>query len=34
MILAQTLGISQTTATAWAALAARDWGGYIAQRQE
>jgi len=34
MILAQTLGISQTAATTWAALAARDWGNYIAQRQE
>ncbi len=34
MILAQTLGISQTAATRWAALAARDWGNYISQRQE
>lgn len=34
MILAQTLGISQTAATTWAALAARDWGNYISQRQE
>lgn len=34
MILAQTLGISQTAATRWAALAARDWGQYISQRTE
>jgi hypothetical protein len=34
MILAQTLGISQSAATKWAALAARDWGGYISQRTE
>lgn len=34
MILAQTLGISPTAATRWAALAARDWGTYIQQRSE
>lgn len=34
MILAQTLGISPTAATRWAALAARDWGTYIDQRRE
>lgn len=34
MILAQTLGISQAAATTWAALAARDWGNYVSQRQE
>ncbi|MEL5990251.1 hypothetical protein ACOKGD_06795 [Microbacterium phosphatis] len=34
MILAQTLGISQTAASHWAALAARDWGDYIAARAE
>ena len=34
MILAQTLGISQTAATRWAALAARDWGAYVSQRSE
>lgn len=34
MILAQTLGISPTAATRWAALAARDWGAYIQQRGE
>ncbi len=34
MILAQTLGISQSAATRWAALAARDWSNYISQRQE
>ncbi len=32
MILAQTLGISNTAATTWAALAARDWSSYIATR--
>lgn len=32
MILAQSLGISQTAATRWAALAARDWGQYVSQR--
>ena len=34
MILAQSLGISQTAATRWAALAARDWGQYVSQRVE
>lgn len=34
MILAQTLGISQTAARAWAGLAARDWGGYIRERND
>jgi len=34
MILAQTLGISPTAASTWAALAARDWGNYVAQRGE
>jgi hypothetical protein len=34
MVLAQTLGISLTAARTWAALAARDWGGYIAARAE
>ena len=34
MILAQSLGISQTAATRWAALAARGWGQYVSQRAE
>ena len=34
MILAQSLGISQTAATRWAALASRDWGQYVSQRAE
>lgn len=34
MILAQTLGISNTAAITWAALAARDWSGYIPHRVE
>lgn len=34
VILAQSLGISQTAATRWGALAARDWGQYINQRAE
>jgi len=33
-ILAQALGISQTAATRWAALAGRDWGAYVSQRSE
>lgn len=32
MILAQALGISHTSAITWAALAARDWSGYIPHR--
>lgn len=32
-VLADLIGIADTTATRWAALAARDWSGYIAQRQ-
>ncbi|WP_448233177.1 hypothetical protein [Microbacterium lacticum] len=34
MILAQTLGISHTNAITWAALAARDWSGYIPHRAD
>lgn len=34
MILAQTLSIGQTSATRWAALAARDWGAYLSARNE
>ncbi len=33
-VLADLLGIATTTATRWAALAARDWTGYIAQRHD
>lgn len=32
-VLADLIGIADTTAIRWAALAARDWSGYIAQRQ-
>lgn len=32
-VLADLVGIADTTATRWAALAARDWSNYIAQRQ-
>ena len=31
-VLADLIGIADTTATRWATLAARDWSGYIAQR--
>ena len=33
-ILAEILGVAPKTAVRWAALAARDWGPYIALRQE
>lgn len=33
-VLADLIGIADKTATKWAALAARDWAGYIAQRQQ
>lgn len=32
-VLSDLIGIADTTAIRWAALAARDWSGYIAQRQ-
>lgn len=32
-VLADLLGISRGTATRWAALAARDWSGYVARRR-
>lgn len=32
-VLADLVGIADTTAVKWATLAARDWSGYIAQRQ-
>lgn len=32
-VLADLVGIADTTATRWAVLAARDWSSYIAQRQ-
>jgi hypothetical protein len=31
-ILAELIGIADTTATKWAALAARDWSNYITDR--
>lgn len=31
-VLADLIGIADTTATRWAALAARDWTSYIAER--
>lgn len=33
-VLADLIGIADTTAVKWAALAARDWSGYIEQRSE
>lgn len=33
-VLADLIGIADNTAVRWAALAARDWSGYIAQRAE
>lgn len=33
-VLADLIGIADKTATKWAALAARDWASYIAQRQQ
>lgn len=33
-VLAELIGIADKTATKWAALAARDWSGYIAQREQ
>lgn len=31
-VLAELIGITPRTATTWAALSARDWTGYVAQR--
>jgi hypothetical protein len=31
-VLADLIGIADTTAIRWAALAARDWSSYVAQR--
>ncbi len=33
-VLAELIGIADKTAVKWAALAARDWSAYIAQRSE